>query len=103
LRNSFKNSVAYGLIKKLLTTLPCRTKGGLIAKYFTDQQHDTTEGPYYTFNQAWECVFQVMDELCIVRGKYGLELVHAYALHFSNIPGIEENDGQNLVALTSQY
>jgi hypothetical protein len=39
-------------------------------------------------------------ELCVMRGKYGLELVHAYALHFSNIPGIEENDidGQNLVA-----
>jgi len=78
-----------GLIKKLPTTLPCRAKDGPIAKYFTDQQHDTTEGPYYTFNWAWERVFQVPDdqkELCIVRGKYGLELVHAYTT-FLKYPG----------------
>jgi hypothetical protein len=90
-----------GLIKKLPSTLPCGAKDGPIAKYFTDHQHDTSEGLYYTFNQAWERIFQVPDdqkELHVVRGKYGLELVHTYALHFSNVPGIEENDSHSLMA-----
>lgn len=79
-----------GLVKKLSTTRPCGPKDGPIAKNFSDLAHDTDEGPYYTFNKAWERVFQCLDsDHLIVRGKYGLELVLAYIVHFSNVPGIE--------------
>jgi len=90
-----------GLIKKIPTTLPCGSKEGPIAKHFSDLTYDTTEGPCYTFNQSWERVFQCTDdekEHLIVRGKYGLELVQAYLVHFSNISGIETNGGLQLMA-----
>ena len=89
-----------GLIKKLLTTLPCGSKEGPITKHFSDLTYDTTEGPYFTFNQSWEHVFQCPDsekEYLVVRGKYGLDLVYAYAAHFSNISGIEADNGLHLV------
>ena len=69
--------------------------------HFSDLAYDTTEGPYYTFNKSWECVFQCADdqkEHLVVRGKYGLDLVQAYIVHFSNILGIEMNGGLQLMA-----
>jgi len=44
------------LIKKLPTTLPCRSKDGPLAKYFTSLKYDN-DSPYETFNQSWEHVF----------------------------------------------
>jgi hypothetical protein len=88
------------LIKKLPTTLPCGTKDGPIATNFCDLSHDTEEGPYYTFNKAWERVFQRQDdqkELLVVRGKYGLDVALNYITHFSKLPGIEDNGGLTLL------
>jgi hypothetical protein len=45
------------LIKKLPTMLPCGAKDGPIAAHLCDfnlTHHDSTEGPYYTFNKSWE-------------------------------------------------
>ena len=92
----------HGLIRKLPSTLPCGTKDGPLATHFTDTGYNTDEGPYYTFNRSWECVFQSPDvkkEHIIIRGKHGLDLVYAYIAHFSRIPKIEENNGLQLVAL----
>jgi hypothetical protein len=89
------------LIKKLPTTLPCGSKEGTIAKHFSGHTYDIDEGPYYSFNQAWERVFQCADdekEHLVVRGKYGLDLVQAYVVHFSKVSGIEANNGLHLVA-----
>jgi hypothetical protein len=91
-----------GLIKKLPTTLPCGSKDGPLAKHFSDHMYDATEGPYFTFNQSWERVFQQcadsQKEYLVVRGKYGLDLVQAYIVHFAKIPGIEANNGLSLLA-----
>ena len=90
-----------GLIKKIPTTLPCGSKEGPIAMHFSDLAYDTTKGPYYTFNKSWERVFQCADdqkEHLVVRGKYGLDLVQAYIVHFLNISGIEMNGGLQLMA-----
>jgi hypothetical protein len=92
------------LVKKLLTTLPCGSKDGPLAKNLCDlnfARHDSTEGPYYNFNKSWERVFQRPDdqkELLVVRGKYGLEIALAYLVHFLKAPGIEENSGIELLA-----
>ena len=59
-----------------------------------------TKGPYFTFNQSWEHVFQCPDsekEYFVVRGKYGLDLVHTYAAHFSHISGVEAYNRLHLV------
>ena len=37
--------------------------------------------------------------LLVTCGKYGLDLAHAYAAHFSKVPRIEENNGLGLVVL----
>jgi hypothetical protein len=90
-----------GLIKKLPTTVPCGSKDGPIAKHFSDYTYDTSEGPFFTFNQSWERVFQCVDsekQYLVVRGKYGLDLVHTYITHFSKISGIEANNGLDMVA-----
>jgi hypothetical protein len=91
------------LVKKLPTTLPCGSKDGPLAEHLCDlnfTRHDSTEGPYYTFNKSWERVFQRPDdqkELLVVRGKYGLEIALAYLVHFAKAPGIEENSGIELL------
>ena len=90
-----------GLIKKLPTTLPCGSKDGPIVKHFSNHKFDATEGPYFTFNQSWERVFQCADsekEYLVVQGKYGLDLVQAYIAHSSRIPGIEADNGPSLLA-----
>jgi len=88
------------LIQKIPTSLPCGSKEGPIAMHFSGLTYDT-EGPYYTFNKSWEHVFECADdekEYLIVRGKYGLDLVQAYIIHFLNTPGIETNSGLHLMA-----
>ena len=90
-----------GLTKKLPTIVPCGSKDGPIAKHFSDYTYDTSEGPVFTFNQSWERVFQCVDsekQYLVVRGKYGLDLVHAYIAHFSKISGIEVDNGLYMVA-----
>jgi hypothetical protein len=75
-------------------------KDGPLAKYFTSLEYDN-DSPYKTFNQWWEHVFQHADaekKLLIARGKYGLDLAHAYAAHFAKVAGIEENNGLGLMA-----
>jgi len=76
------------LLQKLPTMVPC------------GPSYDTSEGPYFTFNQSWERVFQCVDsekQYLVVRGKYGLDLVHAYIAHFSKISGIKANNGLHLL------
>jgi hypothetical protein len=90
-----------GLIKKLPTTLPCGSKDGPLAKHFSDHTYDAAEGMYFTFNQSWEQAFQCADsqkEYLLVRGKYGLDLVQAYMVHFAKVPRIEVNNGLSLLA-----
>ena len=90
-----------GLIKKLPSTFPCGSKDGPLAKYFSDHTYDATKGPYFTFNQSWEQVFQCAEsqkEYLVVRGKYGLDLVQAYIMHFAKIAGIKANNGLSLLA-----
>lgn len=90
-----------GLVKKLPTVLPCGSKDGPLAKHLTSLEYDKNS-PYETFNMAWERVFQRSDDekkLLVTRGKYGLDLAHTYAAHFSKVPGIEENNGLGLVVL----
>lgn len=87
------------LVKKLPHTLPCGSKEGPLAKFFTNLEYDK-DSPYETFNTAWERVFQRSDDetrLLVTRGKYGLDLAHAYTVAFSKLPGIEANNGLGLV------
>jgi hypothetical protein len=89
------------LIKQLPTSLPGTTKDGPITKFFTSHKYNHDEGPYYTFNKSWECVFQVSDderEMLVLRGKHGLPLVLTYLLHFSKIPEIVQDNGLFLMA-----
>jgi hypothetical protein len=78
------------LIKRLPGTRPCGTKEGPIVKHFTSHEDDVTEGPYFTFNQSWERVFQCPEsekEHLLIWGKYGLEMVQAYCkLHSPTDP-----------------
>jgi hypothetical protein len=89
-----------GLIKNLPTSLPCGVKGPIV-KHFSNLKHNISEGPYFTFNNAWEHVFQVSDNekhQLVVRGKHGLNLVLAYLVHFSKVPGLKANNGLLLMA-----
>ena len=87
-----------GLIKKIPTTLPCGSKEGPIAMHFSELAYDTTEGPYYTFNKSWEQCANDQKEHLVVRGKYGLDLVQAYIVHFLNVSGIEMHGSLQLMA-----
>ena len=90
-----------GLIRKLPASRPCGTKEGPIAKHFTSHKYDVMEGPYFTFNQSWERIFQCPEsekEHLVIRGKYGLEMVQAYLACFVKYPGIEKDGGLQLVA-----
>ena len=81
--------------------VPCGSKDGPITKHFSDYTHDTSEGPFFTFNQSWERVFQRVDsekQYLMVQEKYGLDLVHAYITHFSRISGIKANNGLDMMA-----
>jgi hypothetical protein len=89
-----------GYIKNLPTSLPCGAKEGPFVKHFSDLGHDISEGPYFTFNNAWERVFQVSEDekdWLVIRGKYGLSLAQAYLAHFSTVPGIEASNGLSLM------
>jgi hypothetical protein len=92
-----------GLIKNLPSSLPCGAKDGPIGKYFPEKaEYDEEEGPYFTFNKAYDRVFQGLTdperELLVMRGKYGIERVHTCMTVFSKISGIEKNNGLVLMA-----
>ena len=90
-----------GHIKNLPTSLPCGAKEGPFVKHFSDLGHDISEGPCFTFNNAWERFFQVSEDekdQLVIRGKYGLSLAQAYLAHFSKVPGIEASNGLFLMA-----
>jgi hypothetical protein len=89
------------IVAHLPSSVSCGTKDGPIATNFASHEFDISEGPYYSFNKAWERTFQVSEEekkLRVVRGKYGLAIVHSYLVHFSKIAGIEANGGLYLMA-----
>ena len=77
-------------------------KMGHLRSIFTiTHTYDATEGPSFTFNQSWEWVFwcaESQKKYLIVRGKYGLDLVQAYIVHFAKIAGIEANHELSLLA-----
>jgi hypothetical protein len=92
-----------GLIKNLPSSLPCGAKEGPIGKYFLEKaEYNEEEGPYFTFNKAYDRVFQGLAEhereLLVMRGKYGIERVHTCMAVFSKISGIEKNKGLVLMA-----
>ena len=90
-----------GHIKNLPTSLPCGAKEGPFVKHFSDLGHDISEGPYFTYNNAWERVFQVSEDekdQLVIRGKYGLSLAQAYLAHFCQVPSIKASNGLFLMA-----
>ncbi|KIJ11362.1 hypothetical protein PAXINDRAFT_15759 [Paxillus involutus ATCC 200175] len=85
----------------LPTTLPDGTKDGPIAIHLSNLSVDEEEGPFYSFNRAWELVFQCTDtekRKLIVRRKYGLKMVHSFTTHFVKLKGIEANGNLVLIA-----
>jgi len=48
-------------IKALPKTLSAGDKNGPIAANFTSHKFDSDEGPYYSFDKAWNRTFQVLD------------------------------------------
>ena len=49
------------IIKALPKTLSAGDKNGPIAANFTSHKFDSDEGPYYSFDKAWNRTFQVPD------------------------------------------
>ncbi|KIJ12670.1 hypothetical protein PAXINDRAFT_14433 [Paxillus involutus ATCC 200175] len=85
----------------LPTTLPDGTKDGPIAIHLSNLSVDEEKGPFYSFNWAWELVFQRTDaekRKLIVRGKYGLKMDHSFTTHFVKLKGIEANGNIVLIA-----
>ena len=86
------------------SSLPCGAKDRPIGKYFPEKAgYDKEEGPYFTFNKAYDGVFQGLTdperELLVMQGKYGIERVHTCMTVFSKISGIEKNNGLVLMAV----
>lgn len=89
------------IIKALPKTLSAGDKNGPIATNFTSHKFDSDEGPYYSFDKAWNRTFQVPDTqkiALIYRGKFGLQLVQAYLVHYAQLLRLEEDNGLYLVA-----
>lgn len=75
-------------VNKLPSTLPKGREDGLLAQHFKEKPVDEDEGPWYSFNHAWERLFHTAkpreEQLKLVtRGPHGLKLcydfVNAYA------------------------
>jgi hypothetical protein len=91
-----------GYIKCLPTSLPEGSGDGLIATYLCDHSVDDEEGLFFSFNRSWECVFQrnpAEQEKLIVRGKYGLQLVHSFCVYYAQVLGIADNNGLGLMIM----
>ncbi|KAG2110208.1 uncharacterized protein F5147DRAFT_651863 [Suillus discolor] len=81
-------------------SLPEAAEDGPISHHLHDLSVDEDEGPFYSFNRAWERVFQCSEEeqqKLVVRGKHGIILAHNFAAHFAALPKIEQHDGLNLM------
>jgi len=96
LLNQLKKAVA-----NLPMSIPEGDPSGPIATYLSDFSIDKEEGPFYSFNRAWERAFQQPEDerrKLIVRGKYGLQVAVAFVAYFLQAEGIEEHNAHNLVA-----
>ncbi|PCH34258.1 hypothetical protein WOLCODRAFT_15209 [Wolfiporia cocos MD-104 SS10] len=88
------------LIDSLPSSLPHGTSEGPIARYFSDLSVDPDEGPYYSVDWAWTHVFQVSEHSkikLVCRGEYGLQLIHNFLAYFITVPGIEKDNGLQLL------
>ncbi|KAG1754910.1 uncharacterized protein EDB91DRAFT_1242132 [Suillus paluster] len=77
----------HSVIAGLPSSLPEAAEDGPISHHLRDFSIDEDEGPFYSFNRAWERVFQ----------KHGVILAHDFAVHFSALPNIEQHNGLNLM------
>lgn len=80
------------LIDLLPPVIPLGTSDGPFAKYFSDLSINQEEGPYYSFNWAWNHVLQVPNAdrvQLITRSEYGINLLFRFFKFFSTALGIE--------------
>lgn len=96
---------ALGRVHVLIRGLPLSVReapeDNRIAKYFGALKIDPTEGPYHTLDVAWTRTFQVEPSerlKLIMRGKYGIKLVHDGMVWLSTCDGISANKGLFLMA-----
>ncbi|KAI0685695.1 hypothetical protein BC835DRAFT_1309868 [Cytidiella melzeri] len=89
------------LISNLPSTLPVGLPDGPLRKYFTDVDIDPDEGPWYSVDRAWTCVFQGTEEqqlALITSGLDGIGLVQHLFDWIAQQPGLAKYDGQYLTA-----
>ncbi|KIK74904.1 hypothetical protein PAXRUDRAFT_174357 [Paxillus rubicundulus Ve08.2h10] len=89
-------------IATLLVSLPEGKKDGPLYMHLSDFSVDEEEGPYFSFNRAWELAFQRPKNekpKLIVHGKYGLKVAHSFASHFANLNGIEAHNDLGLIVI----
>ncbi|KAG1857770.1 hypothetical protein F4604DRAFT_1931250 [Suillus subluteus] len=81
-------------------SLPAAAEDDPISHHLRDFSVNEDEGPFYSFNHAWEQVFQCSEDerqKLIMGGKHGIILAHNFAVHFSALLNIEQHDGLNLM------
>ena len=90
----------HSVIAGLPGSLPEAAEDGPISHHLRDFSVDEDEGPFYSFNRAWERVFQRSEneqQKLVMRGKHGVILAHNFAVQFSALPNIEQHGGLNLM------
>ena len=90
------------LVNLLPESVPLGCSDDALAQHFSDYSVEEDEGPYYSVDRAWVRVFQgpEAEQLSkITRGPYGASLVKQFFEHFATIPGIEEHNGLQVLAL----
>lgn len=90
----------HSVIAGLPGSLPEAAEDGLISHHLRDFSVDEDEGPFFSFNRAWERVFQCSEneqQKLVMRGKHGVILAYNFAVHFAALPNIERHDGLNLM------
>ncbi|KAG2133572.1 uncharacterized protein EDB93DRAFT_1174140 [Suillus bovinus] len=86
----------HSVIAELPGSLPEVAEDGPIGHHLRDFSVDEDEGPFYSFNHAWERVFQHSEnerQKLVMRGRHGVILTHDFAVHFAALPNIEQHDG----------
>ncbi|KAG2139819.1 uncharacterized protein EDB93DRAFT_1162592 [Suillus bovinus] len=86
----------HSVIAELPGSLPEAAEDGPIGHHLRDFSVDEDEGPFYSFNRAWERVFQHSEnerQKLVMRGRHGVILAHDFAVHFAALPNIEQHDG----------
>ncbi|KAJ2983075.1 hypothetical protein NUW54_g10670 [Trametes sanguinea] len=89
------------LVDAIPSTAPEGSADGPLARNFSDLDLDPEEGPYYALDRAWVRTFQVPEnqlQALVCRGQYGLSWVHDCLMSFSELPGMEANNGLYLMA-----